>query len=206
MEKGTIRKISLVFIIILILGTGGFFLWKESQKTFLEKFREADYSGSKDYILKETSEGRMVEIKKGEINFKIPADWTIKEEDPSSFYSPDIKLNERRSDIVEAGCEIFIGATYIKTDLETLEKFVNENFSLWSSVMERDQFEKTEVGGQPALKNKYHLDGLKMSYISIDFLFKDNVYKIFVAGPIQESERCEGELDKFLESVSIGKK
>ncbi|MCX6760513.1 MAG: PsbP-related protein [Candidatus Nealsonbacteria bacterium] len=203
MDKRLAKKIFVFFVLILILGIGGFFLWKNNQETPPEKWMEAKMSPIEDFIIKETPEGKLVENKKAGISFKIPTDWIIKE-DPSSFYSPDTKFNEKRSDILETGCRIYIYVSYIRTNIDTLEKIVNENFLQLSSVIKLDQFQKIELSGQTALKNKYYVEGLKMSYISIDFPFKNNIYKIIFSSPIQESERCDEEFNKFLGSVSMG--
>jgi hypothetical protein len=204
-ERNKIKKISFIIILVLILGTGGFFLWKNNQDTPTEKWIEAKMSPAEDFIIKETSEGKIVENKKAEISFKIPTDWIAKE-DSSSFYSPDTKFNEKRSDIIQQGCQINVDINYIKTNIDVLEKFRKENLSRLSSVIKSQEFKKVEIKGYPALIYSFDIESLKTFYGWLDIPFKNRLCTVLLTSPIQEKDRCQTEFNKFLESISINTK
>lgn len=203
MNKSTIKKISLFFIFILILGTGGFFWWQKNRETPIDKWEAAEVSPEENYITKETPEGKIVENNKMGLIYEIPKDWILENGNPLTFYSPDAKFREKRSDILERGCEIYVYASYIKTNLNTLKKFIDTNFSKFSSIIKVDESSTIKVSNYYALRHKYHVENLGMWYISVDFPSKNKLYKIVVFNPIGEKERCETELNKFLETVSI---
>jgi len=177
-------------------------LWKNNQETPPEKWMEAKISPIEDFITEETSEGKIVENKKAGISFKVPADWITKE-DPSSFYSPDAKFNEKRSDILQQGCKINIDISYIKTNIDIIEKFRKENISKLSSATKNEKFEKTELKSIPALTYGFDVENLKTSYNWIDIPFQNRLYTILLTSSIQEEVRCQAEFDKFLDSISI---
>ena len=200
------KKIILVVVIVLFLVVGGFFWW-QNRETPVEKWDEAEVSRRADYNIKETPEGQFIENEKAGISFLIPKEWIL-EDDPSyfsriSFHNPDAKFDEKRSYILEKGCVIDVYINYIKTNLDTLEKFINEDFSKSSSVIKVNKSSKTKISNYTALRYEYDAENLKMAYISIDIPSKNNLYKILLSNPIQEKERCIQEFDKFLETVSI---
>jgi hypothetical protein len=201
-DRGLVKNFFWFFVLILILGIGGFFLWKNNQETPPEKWMEAKMSPIEDFIIKEAPEGKIVENKKAGISFKIPTDWIVKE-DPSSFYSPDTKFDEKRSDVLQQGCKINIDISYIKTNIDTLEKFRKENISQLSSVIKNEEFKKIEIKGHPALIYGFDVETLKTSFGWIDMPLKNRLYAVLLTSPIQEEERCQAELNKFSESISI---
>jgi hypothetical protein len=180
-------------------------LWKTNQETPPEKWTEARMSIAEDFIINEIPEGKMVENKKAGISFKIPARWIIKE-NPSSFYSPDTKLNEKRSDVLEQGCKINIDINYIKTNIDTLERIRRENISKLSSVASNEEFKKTEIKNFSALIYSFEVENLKTSYNWVDIPLKNRIYTILLTSPTKEEERCQLEFNKFLESISINPK
>lgn len=177
-------------------------MWKNNQETPPEEWMAAKMSPVEDFIIKETSEGRVVENKKAGIFFKIPTDWIIKE-DPSSFYSSDAKFSEKRSDILEKGCKINIDINYIKTNIDVLEEVRQDNVSKLSSVIKNEEFKRIEIKSHSALTYSFDVENLKTSYVWIDLPFKNRLYTILLTSPTQEEERCTTEFNKFLESVSI---
>ena len=193
-----------LIIIILLLIAGGVFCWQENRETPIEKWEAAKVSPAEDYIItKETPEGKIVENKKMGLSYETPKDWILEKGDPTTFYSPDTKIWEKRSDILEKGCKIYIWTSYIKTNLDTLKKFLDANFSKLSSVIKVDESSTIKVNNYSALRYKYHIENLGMWYISVDFPSKGKLYKIVIFNPIEEKERCEVEFNKFLETVSI---
>ena len=201
------KIVVLIVLFILILVVGGFFWWENYRETPVEKWDEAEVSRRADYNIKETLEGKFIENEKAGISFLTPKEWIL-EDDPSyfsriSFHSPDAKFDEKRSYILEKGCVIDVYINYIKTNLDTLEKFINEDFSKSSSVIKINESSKTKISNYTALKYEYDAENLKMSYISVNLPIRNKVYKISLSNHIQEKESCEQEFDKFLETVSI---
>ncbi len=197
------KKVIFIFVFILILVGGGVFWWQEIRETPIEKWDSAEVSSEEDYIAKETPEGKIVENKKVGLIYKIPKDWILENGNPTRFYSPDTKIWEKRSDVLEKGCKMYIYASYIKTNLNTLKKFIDEDFSKLSSVVKIDESSTIKVSNYPALRYKYHIENLRMGYISVDFPSEDKLYRIVLSSPIGERDRCEVEFNKFLETVSI---
>jgi len=202
------KKFIFIFIIILLLIAGGVFCWQENRETPIEKWEAAKVSPEEDYVVKETPEEKIVANKKMGLSYKIPKDWLIKKDNLASFHSPDAEFSEIRSDVLIKGCQIEVLVSIIKTNLATLEEYMNEDFQKWSSVIAVDEFQRIKIDNYSALKYKYHVkqdrpDRIKMSYISIDTPSEKYLYKILLAAPLQETERCEEEFGQFLETVSI---
>jgi len=207
MLKSANKKVVISLVVVLVL-VGGFFYWWQNRETPLEKWETSEISPKESYIIKETSEEKIVENKNVGLSFKIPKDWIAKEENLASFHSPDAEFSEIRSDVLKNGCQIEVLTSYIKTNLTTLEEYLNKDFLEWSSVIEIDEFQKIEVSNYSALKHRYHVkqdrpDRIKMAYVSIDIPSKQYLYKILLAASLQETERCELEFEDFLETVSI---
>lgn len=177
-------------------------MWNKNKKNLTKNWIEAEVSLAEEFILSPNSSERLVENKKGGISYKIPKDWLIGE-DNSSFYTSDKESASNRSDVLESGCRAYVYVTYFKLNIDELEKVINESLNQLSSVMKIDEFQRIEVNGKVALKNKYTVESLKMSYISIDIPFKNKAYKILLSSPIEENERCAKEFDDFLKTVSI---
>lgn len=197
------KKIIFIFVIFLILTVGGLFFWWQGRETPIEEWETAEVSLEKDYITKETPQGIVVENKKMGLIYEIPKDWILANGNPSRFYSPDAEFREKRSDILEKGCKVYVYASYIKTNLDTLVKFLNDNFSQLSSVVRIDDSIEIEVSGFPALRHEYNIENLKMAYVSVDFPARNKLYKILLSNSIKDKEKCLFEFDKFLETISI---
>lgn len=197
------KVIVLVFVILFLVG-GGIFWWNTNiRETPTDKWIEAKMSRGEDYKIKETANGKFVENEKMGLMFKIPDDWVIENDSPSMFYTSDMELSEERSDILKKGCRVNVYGGYIKTNLATLEKFINEDFTKLSSVIKVDQSSKTELSNYPALRYEYNAESLEMIYISVNLPFQNKLYKILLSSSVQDGQHCKAEFDKFLETVSI---
>jgi hypothetical protein len=201
MSKKFIVSIFVILFLILVAG-GGFFWWK-NRETPIEKWEAAKVSPEEDYTVKETPEGKVVENKKMGLSYKIPKDWILENGNPTRFYSPDTEFKEKSSVFLEKGCKMYIYASYIKTDLDTLKKFIDADFSKSALITKVDESSTMKVNNHPALRNRFHIERFGMSYISVDLPSKDRLYKIAISSPIGEKERCEEEFNQFLETVSI---
>jgi len=197
------KKFIILIVIVLILVAGGGFFWWQNRETPIEKWEAAEVSPEEDYIIKETPEGKVVENKKMGLSYEIPKDWILENGNPTRFYSPDTKFKGDTSVILEKGCKVYIYASYIKTNLDTLKKFIDAEFSKSSLITKLDESSTMKVSNYSALRHKYHLDKFGMSSILVDFPSKDRLYRILLSNPIGENEHCEAEFNKFLETVSI---
>lgn len=197
------KIIVLGIVAVLIFAVGGFFWWGEIRETPIEEWEAAKVSSEEDYITKETPEGNIVENKKMGLIYEIPKDWILENGDPSIFYSPDTKFKEKSSVFLEKGCKIDVYASYIKTNLDTLKKFIDVEFSKSSLITKLDESSIMKVSNYSALRHKYHLDKFGISSILVDFPSKDKLYRILLSSPIEEKKHCEEEFNKFLETVSI---
>jgi hypothetical protein len=169
----------------------------------MEKWDTAEVSPEEDYIAKETPDGKIVENKKMGLTYEIPKDWILENGDPSMFHSLDTKFREKSSIFLEKGYKIGVYASYIKTNLNTLKKLIDADFSKSSSVIKIDESSIIEVSNYPALRHEYHIEKFGMFYISVYFPAKNKLYKILLSSSIGEKEHCEEEFNKFLETVSI---
>ncbi len=160
-------------------------------------------SSVEDYNIKELPDGKLVENKKLGLTFTISNDWIIENNNPSVFHTSDMELSEKRSDVLKKGCKVNIYGGYIKTNLDTLEQFINEDFAKLSSVIKIDESLKTELSNHSTLEYKYHVENLQMAYVSVNLPLENKLYKILLSNPIQETDRCKTEFYKFLETVSI---
>ena len=191
-----------VFVLILVVG-GGFFWWGKIRETPIEKWEAAKVSPEEDYIIKETPEGKIVENKKMGLIYEIPKNWILENGNPTRFYSSDTEFKEKSSVFLEKGCKIDVYASYIKTNLDTLKKFIDAEFSKSSLITKLDESSTIKVSNYSALRHKYHLDKFGMSSILVDFPSKDKLYRILLSSPIEEKEHCEEEFNKFLETISV---
>lgn len=199
------KKIIISLIIILLLVVGGVFWWRQNRETPPEKWETAKVSPREDYIVKETPEGKLVENKKVEISFQIPNNWTLNEATSSfmsdiSLYSPDAEIGEK-SYLLQNGCKVSVKVTYIKTNVDTIERVLKEKFT-WSSMI-LNKYERTEINNRIAVKHIFEDENLKMYVIGIHLPIKNKVYEIMLDAASQDKEQCEIEFDKFLETISI---
>ena len=195
---------SLIGILIFVIIAGGFWWWWQEKETPIGKWDEAKFSGREDFMIKETFQGgRMVENEKVGLTYEIPKDWILENGNPTRFYSPDTEFKDNTSVILKKGCKVYVYASYIKTNLDTLKKYIDEDFSRLSSGIKLDKSSTIKVSGYSALRNEYRVENFGMGYISVDFPSKDKLYKIMLSSPIEEMEHCEAEFNKFLETISV---
>lgn len=187
---------SLVAILILIIG--GFFWWQNRK-----------IKGSpEDYIIKETTEGKIVENKKAGLTVKIPDNWEgtkIKDIEEGSFIiqTSDVE-GKKNNDVVmpplTRGCGIEIGINYKKLSFEEIEQSAKE---IYLRLGATDQtFERTKVGDKEALKNIVNTQ-YAGPMIGIYVPVIDKIYSFTLIWGPDEKEKCIQEFNKFLETVSI---
>ncbi|MDO8435788.1 MAG: hypothetical protein Q7S82_00155 [bacterium] len=191
------KKAVFIFAIILILGAGGFFLWQE---------REIKGSPD-DYIIKEITDGKIVENKKAGLSVKVPEGWEVEkieaEEGSVAFYFPNTE-GEQRNEIVSPplknGCIIEISVVYKKMNFEEIEKEVRAIH--WGLRIKSEEFEEVTVNNRSALKNTFD-SGVLGSAIIVYIPSRNKLYDFDLYWALDEKEKCIQEFDKFLETASI---
>jgi len=193
------KKVILIGTIILVI-LGGFFLWWVNQKPKV--------SYSEDYVIKETSEGKILKNDKMGLTFIIPENWEVDYPylyilDFISLESPDATINGR---IVTEGCKITVTLDYIKESITNLEKHFRQINELKSIT--NDIYEVVKIDNQDALKNTWEEPEISRYGIGIyiptkKLLIKNKLYILELFANIRDEERCSQELNKFLEAFSI---
>jgi len=95
------RKLVLAIILIFILVIGGYFLldyieWRKTEKDML--ISSSSVVPIKDYKIKDTAEGRVVENKKAGLIMPVPEGWSVETgikvgEGGVAFLSPEAELD-----------------------------------------------------------------------------------------------------------------
>jgi hypothetical protein len=192
------KKIIFLSLIILLIGAGGFFWWRQGR----------EIKGSpKDYIIKETPEGKIVENKRAGLTIKVPEGWETKKiellEGSVIFDTPDIKgiwQNEMISPPLETGCGIESTVVYEEMDFDILKEKIKEIHA--GLGIKSEEFEVIMINNQQSLKNSF--DSISIGPgIAVYFIQKNKLYNFTIYWAPEDKERCIQEFDKFLESVSI---
>jgi len=189
--------ISSVVIIVLILGAGGFFLWQG---------REIKGSPA-DYIIKETTDGKIVENKKAGLFVKAPEGWDVKKiEDEGgavNFYSSNTDVESREGKIVlpiKNGCLIQTNVVYKKMDFEQTKQEAKRTHIMLG--VKSDEFEEIVINNHKALKNMFDIHKYG-SGIGIYIPLKNRGYAFYLYWAPDEKERCVQKFESFLETISI---
>lgn len=199
----------LIIIVILLLILGGVFWWLERGKLMGER-NIIEFEPPQNYIIKETSEGKIVENKKAGLSFKVPDDWKIaineykKGEGIVEIFTsePDFYTN---TGLPKKGCGIAVSTEYRSKEetgmVVNLIKLIKENQI--NPNIETNNKEVLEVDSQPALKSMI-FDKPEMGQgFKIEVpVGKDRTYVFNTFVPSGE-EKCPLEFDKFLATVSI---
>jgi hypothetical protein len=202
------KKSLLFFAALLTVFIGGLFWWQANRETPVEKWGSVGHSSKEDYVIKDVSSGMIVENKKVGLVFQIPKNWLAEKDNLAAFYSSDAEFSETRSDVLLKGCRIEVFANFIKTNISTLKKYIDEDLQEWSSVVAIDEFQQIDINNQPALRYKYHVrqdvpDRIRMAYISADIPSEKYIYKILLSSFLEEIDKCEEEFDDFLKTISF---
>ncbi len=193
------KKIVIFLVVVLILVGGGFFWWQKRE-----------IKGSpKDYVIKETPEGKFVENKKAGFTMKVSEGWVERKiefrEGNVVLETLDIQGIRGRDGMIhpplEKGCTIGGGVIYKKMDFDEIKKEIKE-IHLGLGI-KSEEFEITTINSYPALKNTF--DSLSLGPgLSIYILTnKAKIYNFEVYWAPEEKERCIQELNKFFETLSI---
>jgi hypothetical protein len=188
----------LIIIVILIVVAGGIFWWRQN--------REIKGSPA-DYVIKETTEGKVVENKKAGLTIKVPEGWEIKrvefEEGAINFYSPNTEVELREEKIVlpiKNGCLIQTNVVYKEIDFEQIQQEARMTHIMLG--VESDEFEEITINNYKALKNVFDLRKYGPS-VGIYIPVKNKGYAFYLYWDSEEREKCLQEFNKFLDTVSI---
>lgn len=190
-----------VFVVLFLAVAGaGFFWWWQGR----------EIKGSpKDYVIKETEEGKIVENKRAGLTVKAPEGWEVKriemEEGAITFNSPDLEANWKEGKIVlplKKGCRIQAGIGYEKANFTDIKVELRYSYALMG--MKSVDFEETTVNKYYALKSSFDTQkegsGVGMS---ISIPVNNKVYGFSAVWGSEDKEKCVQVFDKFLETISL---
>ena len=191
------KKIIVSVIIVLILAAGGFFWWWQGRKI---------KGGPDDYVIKETTEGKIIENKRAGLIVKAPEGWEVKKTELAEGSIVIQTLNIEGETIngitippLTKGCGIEIAITYKVLNFEEIKKEVREVHRML--VPTSEEFEEVIINNRMALKNIWE-SKTRGSMIAI-YIPTNKVYTFTIAWAPDEKEKCSQEFDKFLETISI---
>jgi hypothetical protein len=191
-----IKKIILV-ILVLILGVGGFFWFKNRQ-----------IKGSyKDYVVKEVGGRKVMENKKAGFSVSVPVGWEAKalnvEEGSMAFYYPGTE-GEMRNGIISApikrGCVIETALLFKKMTFDEIKRELK--LIHWGLGIKSEQVEEISIKGMPALKDSFDSTALG-SAIAVYILTEKVLYEFSFYPAPEDKLVCIQEFNKFLETISI---
>jgi len=201
MEKPFYFSIILAFLVMLVMGI---FLWSEYSKQAEEWLPAVKFEAPENYVIKETSEGTIVENISAGISFKVPDDWTVDKEEIGTdewivnVSSPDVEADEYG--FLIKGCGISAWVEYDKITADIIRWRIEdpERFSAEIS----GGYESIEINGYPALKTI--LENLEWGQsVSIGIPIEDKICVFDTRFLPEEIERCSQEFDQFLQGINI---
>ncbi len=190
--------ISIIVILLLILAVGGFFYW----------WNHRQIRGSvDDFVIKETSEGKIIENKKAGLTIKAPEGWEVKKmnigEGLVSLNSSDATIELKEEKVVlpiQLGCLIQTNVIYKKATLnEIRDEVLYNHYFLGAKI---DNFVDINIKNLTAIKN--NLETEKYGSQTGAYLpYGNKVYSFYLFWGPNDKENCDQVFNKFLESVSI---
>jgi len=197
------KIIVLVVFFVIAAAIGGVFYWWENIRlTPPEKWDTAKFNQSKDFIVTDTPNGKLVEDKKEKIKFLLPTDWTKASEDNIGgiiFLGPDSAM--AANFIVSKGCKVFAMATEAKTDMQTLGQALRQRFS-WSSI-ENLQFTTTTIANHKAIRNSFDETKMKYAVNAVHIPTSRAIYDIVLETTEQDKTQCETVFENALKTLVI---
>ena len=212
MKKKVVILLSVTIILLLIIG--GVFLWPHYKQIKIEKEMEK----LADFIVKETSEGKIVESKDGKLKVIIPEGWFIENErekiigplyildtEAEKIYQEETQANISKliKNLLEtkSGCLVMISYREEEKSFEEIEEEIKET-SRYITLLSEDFFEFEEINEYKGLRHS--LDTQKNGYW-IDFLvpFNGKTYIFSTVFYRDNKDNCSQEFNKFLDKISI---
>lgn len=193
------KKILFVFIFVLILIVVGLFFWWQNREI---------KGNIDDYVIKETTEGMIMENKKAGLSVKIPEGWQTEkmeaEEGLMIFFPLGTEMEIREEKIVlpiKKGCLIRTTIVYREGDFDQIKRETKRDHFLMGST-KYDEFEEITINNYYGVRNAFELEKLG-SGISVYIPIKNKVYGFHLVWVPNEKEKCIQEFDKLLESLVI---
>ncbi|MCD6500923.1 hypothetical protein J7K42_02865 [bacterium] len=213
-----------IFLIILVVTTGGFFYWlwtwqPEKPDLSIGHPEEAPTLFSKeDYKIEEREDGKYIVVEKVGLTAKVPEGWRIEFEgsdipEPEywvNLYSPDFETTT--GNVLKTGCIISITAqTAKKTHQELIEniKILQENPEEATRLLKEDyvlaeDFTLVNINDYDALEIIFQESSMMGGGMNINIPFGD--YKLISLGlgfPLEYKEKCSSRWEEFLRNVVI---
>jgi len=209
------RKFTIFVIVLLLLAAGGVFWWwstKEEETEEGETFYEIEFA--KEYTIRDTSEGKVVENKEEGFFAMVPDGWVVKQyAEELVLFSPEIEFNEHGDFILESakekgGCGVSIEIKKckkvdpeIETDAEVLRHLIAE-------IKENPIETETKKQRVVMIDNKSALEKITLQKGEVKYILVeipvDNIVYSFSTGVIF-AEKCIQEFNKVLQTVEIRK-
>lgn len=204
----------LVLIIVLITIVGGIFWWKQPgsqlKKWWIE---ETEMGGSiRDFSIRETSDGRIIENNKEGLRVKVIKGWKTEKTETAFFsewgvniLSPDIEFDDNH--ILRSGCIISINILKgnMPLDLMTARiQSIEETGEI--PTLEEDLYEIIRVDEMEALKELMYDDPRVGVVIEVTIPTRDekNIWLV-LGSSFNDKEKCLQKFNEFLATVEIKK-
>ncbi len=209
------RKIVVLFIIIVLAAGAGFFylywdkpaegpgvLWEDSEPPKL--------FSKEDYKVEERDDGIYVVVEKVGLTAKVPNGWEIKIEGddyPESEYwvnllSPEAEMTST----LTKGCAVTItvqknkeAATGVSTNINTLK----QNPSQKNTIKAGYEIQTTEINGKIGLKWRSTEQTILGFVVGVDFATEDQHINISTRLLPEYEEQCEPIWQEFLANLEI---
>lgn len=218
-KKRTILKKKIVIPLVLILMIGGFFYWWNHPKSQIRQWwiEEIEMGGNvRDFSIKETSEGTIVENGKEGLRTRVPEGWKAQKAETVFFstwgvhlFSPDLKIKAYAPPdlyLLEKGCviDIFIEKSNLFYNVTSRRIEEVNNVDKEPPTLESDGFEIIKIGGYQAVKTLLYDASEKGKRIEIRIPLKDekNIYFVFCSFS-EDRARCTQIFDEFLNTALI---
>lgn len=191
-----------LLICLILAGTAIFYYW-EYYETPVEKWDEAKYSKSEDYIEKQTDKGILIENQKAGISFVVPEGWRVEKEEGEDHVALFSYLAEGTL-MMQRGCKITVEAQYIKTNLRAIEDLLRKAHKEWGYI---DEYEIVSMGKRQALKNTTGIASLEQFgtgvHVPVRGLVKNRLYYLGLSANVRDKDDCTQEFEEFLKTVII---
>jgi len=201
------KKIAIfIIILILLLIAGGVFWWWENNKK--KEGIIVEFEPPKNYVIRETPEGRIVENEKTGLIFKIPDTWKVeineykKGEGIVEIFSSDVSFYPNTK-LPKNGCGIAISIEY--KGLEETAGLINFIKEIQTNQDTEANRNKTviDVSYYPALKSMIFYKPEMGQGFKVEVPINNSRTYIFNTFFPSEEEKCVDEFNKFLETVEI---
>jgi len=194
----------LIILALLVMLVAGIFLWLDFNRQAEESLPGVSFEPSENYIIKETSEGTIVENKSAGISFKVPEGWTADKEQIGidewiiNILSPDAEVNE--SGLLIEGCGVSAEVVYHKLTADAAQERIEDPERFSNEIS--GNYEIIEISGHYALKTTLERPEWGRSII-IEIPIEDKIYMFDTRFLPEEIERCSQEFEEFLKVISI---